>query len=53
MNLDFDKNVLNQDIEMMRIRNIDGVTMVVTVKLDQKQLTIMADLKSSKTVKLI
>lgn len=38
---------------MMRIRNIDGFTMVITVKMDQEKLTIMGDLKSSKTVKLI
>ena len=53
INLDFDRNAVQGDIEMMRIRNIDGYTMVVTVKMDKEQLTIMGDLKSSKTVKLI
>ena len=38
---------------MMRIRNIDGHTMVVTLKLSNEQLMIMGDLKSVKTVKLI
>ena len=53
MNLDFDKNQIQGDVEMMRIRNIDGFMMVITAKIDQKQLTILGDLKSEKTVKII
>lgn len=37
----------------MRLRNIDGTNMVITVKLDQNQLTILGDLKAEKTVKVI
>ena len=46
MNLDFDRNQIQGDVEMMRIRNIDGFMMVITAKIDQKQLTILGDLKS-------
>ena len=53
MNLDFDRNQIQGDVEMMRIRNIDGFMMVITAKIDQKQLTILGDLKSTKTVKII
>lgn len=53
MNLDFDRNQIQGDVEMMRIRNIDGFMMVITAKIDQKQLTIMGDLKAAKTVKII
>lgn len=44
---------LGRDIELMRLRNVDGTNMVVTVKLDSKQLTILGDLKSDKSVKII
>ena len=53
LNLDFDRNAIKGDVEMMRIRNIDGITMVITVKLEEGHLTIMSDMKASKTVKII
>lgn len=37
----------------MKLRNIDGVSMVVTVKLDQKQLSIVGDLRTTKAMKII
>ncbi len=37
----------------MRIRNFDGVSMVVTIKLDREQLTIIGDVKTTKDIKLI
>ena len=40
-------------IEMMRIRNLGGVTIVITVRLDSKQLTVLGDIKGSKAVKII
>lgn len=53
MNLDFDRNCIKGEIEMMRIRNLDGVTMVITVRLDAKQMTILGDVKTCKAVKII
>lgn len=53
INLDFDRNSLRGDVEMMRIRNIDGMSMVVTVKLGEVNLTIVGDLKSTKSIKII
>lgn len=38
---------------MVRIRNIDGLNFVVTVKLDQVKLTIIGDLNKGKQIKLI
>ena len=38
---------------MMRIRNLGGVTIVITVRLDSKQLTVLGDIKGSKAVKII
>lgn len=44
---------LGKDIELMRLRNVNGTNMVVTVKLEEKQLTILGDLKADKNVKII
>lgn len=48
-----DRNALGGDIEMMRIRNIDGVNMVVTIKLNDTTLTILSDLRKGKDIKII
>jgi hypothetical protein len=49
-----DKNKLSSDVEMMRIRTIDGVNMVVTIRLGTANLTILADLKrGAKDLKII
>lgn len=53
LNLDFDRSGLNGDIEMVRIRNLGGVTMVITVKIDPQQMTVLGDVKGSKAVKII
>lgn len=37
----------------MRLRKIDGVNMIVTVKLTESQMTIIGDLKTLKTIKII
>jgi len=38
---------------MMRIRNLGGVTMVITVRINSQQLTVLGDIKGSKGVKII
>jgi len=49
-----DKNKLSSDVEMMRIRTIDGVNMVVTIRFGSANLTILADLKrGAKDLKII
>ena len=32
----------------MRIRNVDGVNMIVTIKLDEDKLTVLGDMKKGK-----
>lgn len=44
---------IGKDIEIMRLRNVDGTNMVITVKLDERWLTILGDLKTDKNVKII
>jgi hypothetical protein len=53
LNLAFDHPNTKGDIEMMRIRNLGGVTMVITVKLDSQQMTVLGDVKGSKAIKII
>lgn len=37
----------------MRLRNVDGVNIIVTVKLTDRQMTIIGDLKTVKSIKII
>lgn len=53
MNLDYEPNSFKGDIELKQIRNINGVTIVVTLKLTQEQLTILGDVRGSKSIKII
>ena len=48
-----DRNALGGPIEFMRIRNVDGTNMIVTIKLDEEKLTILGDMKKGKEVKII
>ncbi len=44
---------LERDVEMMRIRNFNGVNVIVTIRLGPEMLTILGDLKKGKDVKVI
>jgi len=44
---------MNDEIEMMRIRKIDEINMVITVKLNSEHLTIIGDTKRGKDIKVI
>lgn len=48
-----ERNSLGSDIDMMRIRNIDGINMIVTLKLTEEKLSIVGDLKKGKDIKII
>jgi hypothetical protein len=53
ISLDFNRNLLTGAIELVRMRNIDGVNMIVTITLDEHQLTISGDPKINRSVKII
>jgi hypothetical protein len=38
---------------MMRIRNFEGVNVIVTIRLGEDKLTIVGDLKKGKDLKII
>lgn len=47
------ENYLNSDIELMRIRNIDGFTMIVTVTMNKDLMIVKGDNKKSKEIRII
>lgn len=49
----YDKNSLRGDIEMMRIRNFEGVNIVITIRFDDERLAIIGDARHGKDVKII
>lgn len=48
-----DRQSLQKDVEMMRIRSFNGVNVIVTIRLGPDVLTILGDLKRGKDVKII
>lgn len=48
-----DRNSMNDEIEMMRIRKIDDINMVITVRLNSQHLAIIGDTKRGKDIKVI
>ena len=52
INLGYDRPA-NDEVEMVRLLKLDGVSMLVTIRLNQTQLVITGDLQTEKQVKLI
>lgn len=50
---DLQSNSLQSNIQLMRIRVIDGQNFLVTVRLDSEKMQILADNKATKEIKII
>lgn len=53
LDLGCDTNGSPNDIELVRLLKINGVSMLVTINLNNSQLIIMGDLQNEKQVKMI
>lgn len=53
LDLGYDGTGGPNDVELMRLLKIDGVSMLVTIKLNSTQLIIVGDLQNEKQVKMI
>jgi len=53
IDLGYDRTPIDNQVELVRLLKIDGISMLVTIKLDQSQLTIVGDLQNDKKIKII